>query len=799
MRFGTGEIGRRLALAALLAAAASRAGADPPPLLGNESVSSVEGADAVFWNPAAVGLRYPQELLLSFSDEPGGGLRRGALAGRGLGFGVVSERHGATATTLALGGGDRAARLGLSLTRWSGSGPGATDATLGFLAHLAPWAALGGTAAHLAQPSLAGERLIRDYTLGLGLRPFALSPARAYGWGSRLTATCDLRAGEKDRPQDMRARFGADLEIVPGLVARGGYENRAGYQLGFAVLAPRLGYHGHRAYDPDGHRLATTHALSFHPAEDRTVLPAPRRVGELRMEGALGDDALSGLSVFGGPSTTPAGVAHRALERALDDPRTRGVLLELRGITNMAQVEELRRRVLRLRGAGKPVVAWLPYGGGRADLYLASSCDRIVTTEEAEFGALGLRVERRSYKSALADLGLRIDRSSVGAYKSAYRNFSVDSTPPADREVIEHTLDQVQELFVDAVVADRHMSRERLLTLLDGRQWPAADLQRAGLVDSLGDRRDAMRILGRLAGLGAKPMAERLTRLEPAERPWRLPRGVAVVYASGGIEVGKSGSDLLNGPYMGSETLIPQLERAFKNREVKAVVLRIESPGGSSLASDLMYRALQRVKRETKKPLVVSMGSVAASGGYQIALPGDRLFADHFTRTGSIGVLFVKPSLEGFYAKRGVRQEDFERGDYMSGWSLARDWDRRAQAAADSAVRRTYTGFKDKVGAARKLSAADVEKVAQGRVWLGEEARTRALVDEMGGLEEAMAEARRLAGVPVHARIDPLVFRRPPPDLLSRLVGTALREAWERSLAPREIVGPQLRADLDDE
>jgi protease-4 len=225
----------------------------------------------------------------------------------------------------------------------------------------------------------------------------------------------------------------------------------------------------------------------------------------------------------------------------------------------------------------------------------------------------------------------------------------------------------------------------------------------------------------------------------------------------------------------------------------------LESPGGSSLASDLVYRSLARLKRESKKPLIVSMGSVAASGGYQISLPGDRLFADHFTRTGSIGVLFVKPSLEGFYAKRRVHQDDFERGAYMSGWSLARDWDALAQASADSAVRRTYAGFKDKVGTARKLSPGDVEKIAQGRVWLGEEARARGLVDEMGGLEEAMAEARRLAKVPAGARIEPFVFRRPAPDLLSRLVGTALREAWERSLAPREISGPQLRADLDDE
>jgi protease-4 len=343
------------------------------------------------------------------------------------------------------------------------------------------------------------------------------------------------------------------------------------------------------------------------------------------------------------------------------------------------------------------------------------------------------------------------------------------------------------------------MERSRLMTLLDGRQWPPAELQRAGLVDSLGDRAMALRMLGRLAGTGGKPATARLTQLEPAERPWRKPRPIAVVYAAGGIEIGRSGSDFLNGPYMGSETLEDQLAKAFGDGEVKAVVLRVESPGGSSLASDLIHHTLERLKRETKKPLIVSMGSVAASGGYQISLPGDKLFADRFTRTGSIGVLFVKPSLEGFYAKRGVREEDFDRGSYMKGWSYARDWDARDQAAADSAVRTTYAGFKRKVGSARRLTPEQVEQVAQGRVWYGDEAHGHRLVDEMGGLEEAIAAARSVAHVPAGEKIDLLTFRRPAPSLIERLVGTALRETWEQTLSPREVTGLQLRAFVDDE
>jgi len=251
-----------------------------------------------------------------------------------------------------------------------------------------------------------------------------------------------------------------------------------------------------------------------------------------------------------------------------------------------------------------------------------------------------------------------------------------------------------------------------------------------------------------------------------------------VIYASGGIETGRSGSDLLLGPSMGSETVIAQLERAFTHPGVKAVVLRVESPGGSALASDLIHHATLRLKRETKKPLIVSMGSVAGSGGYYISIGADRIYADRFTRTGSIGVVSVKPSLEQFYAKHGVRQDDFERGAWMRGWSTNRDWTSADQAVADSATLRFYHRFVELVAAGRGMTWDEVDTVAQGRVWMGGDALERRLVDQIGGLEDAVAEARRRARVPPGARIQLLEYRRPSPGLLQRVIGRTVGEAW---------------------
>jgi protease-4 len=766
-------------------------------LLGHESVAAVEGLPALLANPAALGTRYPAELLLALEEVSGRAAGGHALAGwRGLGVGVADPQSGPASLVLGAAAQGRKLRLGWS-TAWLRGPDRIADHRLGLLIRPSPWLSLGAAADHLAEPRLDGARLGRRYRLGAGLRPLALSRQRAFTLGPRLTATCDLELAE-DRPAaGARVRLGGELEPLPGLLLRGSTENPGGLRLGLTLLAPRTAYHGHSARDRSGTGRGTTHALSFHGAEDRTVLFARGRIAEVRVAGALGDEALSGFSLLGGGATVSSAPLHRQLERARRDPRTRGVLLDLRSASTLAQLEELRPRIARLRAAGKPVVAYLEYGGGRGDLFLAAACDRVLASEGADFAALGLRVERRYWRRLLADWGVRMDRSATGPFKSAYRNFSADSTPPQDREAIEHHLDVLQSRFVATLATDRGIPEERLAHLLDGRWWPAEELVRAGVLDTLGYREDARRVLGRLTGLGDKPPRVDLERLAEARRAWLLPRRLAVVYASGGIEVGRSGHELLNGDYMGSETVAAQLERAFRDREVEAVVLRVESPGGSSLGSDLIHHAARRLKRETGKPLVVSMGSMAASGGYQISVAGDRLYAGRFTRTGSIGVVYVKPSLEGWYENHRVRQDAFERGPHMGAWSLGRDWTPRWQAAADSAVEYTYRRFLAKVAEGRRLPLEEVEAAAGGRVWMGEEALERRLVDAIGGLEEALLEARRLAGVPAAERIEPLELRRPPPRLLRRLLGAAAREGL--GLDPRflEPGAVELRADLE--
>ncbi len=772
-----------------------------PTALGFESVAAVDDARALQVNPAALGLRYPFEMRVGFASDA---LDRDRWAGSATfawhGFGIFGERIKSQARSYGAGvaGGSDALRLGWTAAVLAPDGTGEAsvgDHTLGALSRPLPWLSLGGTLAHATAPTFRGERLDREQTYAVALRPLALSRTAAGGAGTRWTVTAEIVLREGEDAEAARTRVGMELEPTAGLVLRASAERDA-YRIGVGIFGARSSGHASQHHVEDV-RTVESYAWSTHRGEDATrfLLPAQRRVATVRVGGVLVDESLGGMSLLGSGGTTPSAPLHRQLERALEDPLTRGVFLDLRGVAGMAHLEELRPRLQKLQSAGKPVVAYLENGGGRGDLYLASAAERVVASEEAFFAALGLRAERRYYKQFLANQGVRVDRSSIGQYKSAYRNFSADSTPAADSIAIDRALTQQQQMFVQTVGLARRMEPEALGHYLDGRVWTSADLAKGGLIDSVGYREDAMRMLGRLASLGDKPRAVDLRRAPRAQRTWTEPQRIAVVYASGGIEVGRSGSDLLNGGFMGSETVIAQLERAFHAPGVKAVVMRVESPGGSALASNLVDHAVQRLKLETGKPFIVSMGSVAASGGYYISCHADRIFANKHTRTGSIGVLFVKPSLEGFYAKHQIRQDDFQRGDFMGAWSPARDWTARDQAAADSSIKRSYGAFVRKVAEGRGLETWQVNAHAQGRVWLGEDAAQKGLIDGIGGLDAAIAEARRRGNIPADERIRLLELRRPRGSFVERLLGGYLSNWMGREMRTPELMQIQARED----
>lgn len=776
--------------------------ADPAPSsawLGGESVAVTDDARAMLGNPAGIGVRYPSELWLSWAGTPEHErFESGLLTVGRVGYAMTPEPAGVRRHALGWSlGGDRF-RLGWANDLWIAGRPReqrTLDARAGLLMRPAPWLSVGTSVAHVFEPSFDGARMPRTYTIGLGLRPLALSRTRAHTSGVRFTLTGDVTLEERAPNRSARVRIGAGVEPLRGVELGLTAADHGAVTFGVTIRSTRshAGFaRTSRDDGPDESRLA----FSSHGGEDRALKVAKfeQRVALVRMGGVLTDEALGG-GLMGGGGGRPSGPLHDQLERALQDPLTRGVFLELSGSGGMAQLEELRPRLQRLTLAGKPVVAYLATGGSRGDLYMASVATRVYTSPAASFEGLGLRTERRYYRRMLERAGIRMDRSSIGDFKSAFRNYSVDSTPPADTVVIQRMLEQRQTLFVNALANGRRIPAERFMAVLDGRSYDGKAMIRAGLIDSLGWREDALAELGRLTGLGRKPELVDLAKHPESRERWHTPERIALIYAGGGIVDGRSGRDALEGSTLGDRTFAVQLEAALRTPGVKAVVIRVDSPGGSSSASHLMDHTVQRLRAQYKKPIVVSMASVAASGGYFMSAHADRILANRHTVTGSIGVLFVKPSFEGLYAKLGVRQDDFERGDFMRASSTARDWRAQDQAAADAAIKRTYQSFVSQVADGRRMEGFEVYARAQGRPWMGDDAVEAKLVDAIGGLESALAEARRLAGIPQEERIALVRFGHPRGSWFERLAGSWLRERLGEVMRFDEASGLQSRTD----
>lgn len=474
------------------------------------------------------------------------------------------------------------------------------------------------------------------------------------------------------------------------------------------------------------------------------------------------------------------------LRWAREDPALRGVLLRLDDLrVSWARLQGLRRAIERLRAAGKTVWVHLERAG-MPEYLVASAADRILLAPAATLDVAGLSSEALFLRDALARLGIEAEVIQVGRYKSAGETVSRSDMSPAHREMLEALVDDLFGQVVAAVAEARHLPPEGVRERLGAGPYVAAEACAHGLVDGTAYADEAEQQLVE-ACRGAAVIEHddyarqrgrrvRLAALR-AER-----RTVALLYVTGTIKPGESETRPHGGSAVGARTLAAALKQIRERADIAALVLRVASPGGSALASDLIWRELERTR--ATKPIVVSCGDVAASGGYYVALAGRPVLAEAGTLTGSIGVLAGKATLRGLYDRIGVRKELITRGRHAGLYSdyAPLDADGRARIALQAET--FYRDFVGKVAAARGLEGAAAEASAQGRVWTGRQAQARGLVDQLGGLEEAFDAAKQALGVPLDQPVFVERFPRP-------------RRLWELSLGfglPRRSVMDELLA-----
>ncbi|MDX1649478.1 MAG: signal peptide peptidase SppA [Myxococcota bacterium] len=474
------------------------------------------------------------------------------------------------------------------------------------------------------------------------------------------------------------------------------------------------------------------------------------------------------------PGRTPPFTLRQALElleAAARHPRVAGVALRLEGPPGgLARALSLRRAVAAVRAAGRPVVAWSAALGAEDGL-VASAASRLYLPPSGQFQWLGLKVDAFFVRGLLARLGLRPDVVRIGSYKGAAEPFVRDAMSPEQREQLEAWLEDAFAAVCAGVAEGRGLDAGSVRALADAGPFSAAAAAEAGLVDDalypdqVEDEllRLAPQAVGREGrpALVDAPMLLALGVTEPGLRPLLRPLPtVAYVVASGAVHRGGRGRGIGADPYR------ELLGRLAEDDAVRAIVLRVDSPGGDAIASDLLFRAARRAA--ARKPVVASLGDVAASGGYFLAAGADAILAEAATLTGSIGVVGGKLDASGLYERIGVARETLERGARAGLLSEARGFRPDERRALRTGMEALYDLFVRRVAEGRHLEPSEVRRVAEGRVWSGAAARERGLVDALGGPLEAVAEARRRAGLAPEEAVR-VVSLPPPVSLLARL------------------------------
>ena len=468
--------------------------------------------------------------------------------------------------------------------------------------------------------------------------------------------------------------------------------------------------------------------------------------------------------IFGGQPQSLSSLLAQ-FRKAKVDKRITAVMLEIdMSEAGWAKSEEIRSTIADFRTSGKPVYAYMETSLNK-DYYIATACDKIFVPPPGELFTIGLAADVMFFRGSLDKLGIYPDVYQIGKYKSAGDTFTQKEMTPAHREFINSLLDDLYGRYIEGIAKARSKSVDDVKGLIDNAPYTAEQAKNAGLIDGALYHDDVEKELKKR--LGYKETDElNIARAgdyrQISQESLGLNKGerIAVVYAAGDITSGKSQFGGSGEETIGSDSLVKTINEARDDKGIKAIVLRIDSPGGSGLASDIIWRAIEMAK--AKKPVVVSMSDVAASGGYYIACNANKIVAEPSTITGSIGVVGGKPVLKGFYDWIGVTNEYVLRGQNAGMFRESEKFSDGERKKFEEFLHTTYDDFISKVAKGRSKEKNYIDSIGQGRVWTGRQGKENGLVDEYGGLDKAIEIAKQLAQIPADKSIQRVIMPKPP-------------------------------------
>ena len=507
-----------------------------------------------------------------------------------------------------------------------------------------------------------------------------------------------------------------------------------------------------------------------------------RRTASLILELDLTEPLVEGvpadpLSAALARRKTPLHVALDGLRKGARDPRVRALVVKAGGSRSVLQpgrAQELGEAIREFRSRDKLAVAWAETFGefnyGTVGYYLATFCDEIWLQPSGDVCLTGIAIEVPFLRGALDKAGITPQLAQRHEYKNAANLFTERGFTEAHREATRRIVESMMDQVVGGIAANRKLDNDGVRALVDRAPLFANEALEAGLVDRLGYRDDVYDAVRERVGADVvQQYVGRYARPKLGGIPNRLVGAgdtVALVHVTGPIHLGPSGRQRLAVTSAGSDTVVAALRSATKAPDVKAIVMRVASPGGSYVASDAIWRQVA-LTHEAGKPVIVSMGDVAASGGYFVSMGADAIVAEPGTLTGSIGVVAGKQVVDGLVSRLGISLDDVAEGDHAKMFSSLQEFSEDEWQRLNAWLDRIYDDFTAKVADGRGVPPERMDEVARGRVWTGADAKQHGLVDELGGLRTALELAKERGGLPASAEIEPRLYPRVP--MIARL------------------------------
>ena len=627
-------------------------------------------------------------------------------------------------------------KMGVSYS-WNTNGNLADGLSLGYLFRPHKMISFGFNGNFLNEPKTKKP----DYQTGISVRPFS----------NRFTISADAffsNENNKNYFDEIEWRLTIDTEPLDGLLVRGTYsEDYFGLGMGFAFKYGLFG--SFNSLDSDrkfdrGNAYIQTSSQYF---RSFAATPKPKTV-HFVLRGSIIEQN-RGWGLF---STSKLTVYQfgEIIEYLKNDQTVNGIVLEIDGFgAGYAKIQEMTNFLKDFKESGKDLIVYAENLNTRQYL-LATEADKIFMHPAGHLNLTGIQFTSMFLKGTLDKLGIVAELEHIKEYKSASEMFTRDSMSQYQREVIDSFADQFYSDILEEISSKRNINKDSLKVIIDNAPYLSEDSKALGLIDEFYYRDELKSYFDEENNSNSLISYYKYNLLKPYDYDWEvLPKEkIAVVYATGTIMSGDNGSEFYVGETMGDNTIANAIRYARENKDIKGIVLRIDSGGGLAFASEIIWREIALTTTgENKKPVIVSMSDIAASGGYFIAAPADEIYANPATTTGSIGIYSGKVNLKGLFEKLGIKFQHIKRGENAGMYTSTRGFTEKERERMIYTMEGGYDRFISRVAEGREMTKEEVNEIGRGRVWTGKQGVENGIVDKLGGLFDAIKAAEQKAGI----------------------------------------------------